>query len=129
MPERTSLLEEVRVLTFNVAKSSGAVDVLLKMHKNDFDVLMIQSWRHIQSAPSAKSVDLPIPHAAALQPRGSLPTDPEKLQGLLDDLVGRLQAVVQDNNANTLDWVESAAQAVASAFSDAWLAHSSAQHP
>ena len=48
---------ELRVVTFNIAKSYFDLDVLLENAKDSFDVLMIQEppWQTVRHAPSAMS--------------------------------------------------------------------------
>ncbi|KAF5314437.1 hypothetical protein D9619_011854 [Psilocybe cf. subviscida] len=67
---------------------------------------------------------VPVSPAVRTAMRRCLPSDPEKVQDFLDDLVAKLRLIVPDDVAETPDDVEAAASAVASAFSDAWLAHS-----
>ena len=69
-------------------------------------------------------IHVPISAAVQTAPRRCLPSDPEKVQAFLDDLASKSQAIVPDDKADTPECVEAAAEAVASAFSDAWLAHS-----
>ncbi|KAF5319452.1 hypothetical protein D9619_008863 [Psilocybe cf. subviscida] len=67
---------------------------------------------------------VPVSPAVHTALRRCLPSDPEKVQAFLDDLVTKLRLIVPDDVAETPDDVEAAASAVASAFSVAWLAHS-----
>ncbi|KAF5318521.1 hypothetical protein D9619_010814 [Psilocybe cf. subviscida] len=67
---------------------------------------------------------VPVSPAVRTALRRCLPSDPEKVQAFLDDLVAKLRLIVPDDVAETPDDVEAAASAVASAFSEAWLAHS-----
>ncbi|KAF5312402.1 hypothetical protein D9619_003298 [Psilocybe cf. subviscida] len=64
---------------------------------------------------------LPVVQTATRQ---CLPSDPEKVQAFLDNLVTKLRLIVPDDVADTPDDMEAAAKAVADAFSAAWLAHS-----
>jgi hypothetical protein len=50
-----TLVEGIRIVTFNIAKDYTLVDVLLKTSKKDFDILFLQEppWRTIRHAPSA----------------------------------------------------------------------------
>ncbi|KAF5321171.1 hypothetical protein D9619_001125 [Psilocybe cf. subviscida] len=67
---------------------------------------------------------VPVLPAVRTALRRCLPSDPEKVQAFLDDLVAKLRLIVPDDVAETPDDVEAAASAIASAFSEAWLAHS-----
>ncbi|KAF5319438.1 hypothetical protein D9619_008864 [Psilocybe cf. subviscida] len=67
---------------------------------------------------------VPISPAVQTATRRCLPSDPEKAQAFLDDLVTKLRLIVPDDVADTPDDVEAAAKAVADAFSAAWVAHS-----
>ncbi|KAF5312403.1 hypothetical protein D9619_003299 [Psilocybe cf. subviscida] len=67
---------------------------------------------------------VPVSPAVRTALRRCLPSDPEKVQAFLDNLVAKLRLIVPDDVAETPDDVEAAASALASAFSEAWLAHS-----
>ncbi|KAF5318469.1 hypothetical protein D9619_010810 [Psilocybe cf. subviscida] len=67
---------------------------------------------------------VPVSPAVHTALRRCLPSDPEKVQAFLDDLVAKLCLIAPDDVAETPDEVEATASAVASAFSEVWLAHS-----
>ncbi|KAF5309956.1 hypothetical protein D9619_010444 [Psilocybe cf. subviscida] len=67
---------------------------------------------------------VPVSPAVRTALRRCLPSDPEKVQAFLDNLVAKLRLIVPDDVAETPDDVEAAVSAVASAFSEVWLAHS-----
>ncbi|KAF5325366.1 hypothetical protein D9619_009658 [Psilocybe cf. subviscida] len=67
---------------------------------------------------------VPISPAVQTATRRCLPSDPEKAQAFLDDLVTKLRLIVPDDVADTPDDIEAAAKAVVDTFSAAWLAHS-----
>ncbi|KAF9470545.1 hypothetical protein BDN70DRAFT_781131, partial [Pholiota conissans] len=50
---------EIRVLSFNVARSSLLVNVLLEIHRNHFDILFIQEppWSLIRKTVSSSNRD------------------------------------------------------------------------
>ncbi|KAF5309953.1 hypothetical protein D9619_010447 [Psilocybe cf. subviscida] len=76
-------------------------------------------WDHIPLL-----THVPVSPAVRTALRRCLPSDPVKVQAFLNDLVAKLRLIVPDDVAETPDDVEAAVSAVASAFSEAWLAHS-----
>ncbi|KAF5321983.1 hypothetical protein D9619_001851 [Psilocybe cf. subviscida] len=83
---------------------------------------VIQNMLDLDHIPLLTHV--PVLPAVRTALRRCLPSDPEKVQAFLDNLVAKLRLIVPDNVAETPDDVEAAASAVASTFSEAWLAHS-----
>ncbi|KAF8955880.1 hypothetical protein BDZ97DRAFT_1672757, partial [Flammula alnicola] len=51
------MLDEVRVLSWNVARDGMSLDVILSTCTNIYDIIFVQEppWRHIRTAPSAKT--------------------------------------------------------------------------
>ena len=52
-------LSSIRVLSFNIAKNRGYLDVMLEQYIEDYDILFIQEppWGLIRHAPSTSNLD------------------------------------------------------------------------